>query len=435
MATTRGATAGRASRPRGGVAVVVAVVFLDLLGFGIVVPILPFYVRSLGVSDVFVGLAAAAYSFAGFLAAPTLGRLADERGRRPVLVGSVGVAGLAWLAFGLAGEVDAAAGPTAALAVLLGSRALAGAAGGNVAAAQAYLADVTPPERRADALGLLGAAFSLGFVFGPALGGLLAGDAALAAARALLPAAVPVTTFSLPSFAAAALSFAACATGALVLREPEREPEREADRAGALAALRLALADDRLRPLVVAFLLASFAFAGVQVMFVPFVADAFGYGAPEAALLLTYVGVLGTLNQGVLVGRAVRRLGARRVSRAGALVLVAALVLLPVTAALPAAAVGGPPWLTGGLVGLLAFGALAAVGNGALTVGLTTLVSTAGPERARGRAFGVTQGAASLGRAVGPPLAAAGYVVAVPLPFLAGALVLVPVVVLLGARR
>ncbi len=155
---------------RRAVAVVIGVVFLDLLGFGVVIPILPFYVRSFGVSDVFIGLIAAAYSLAQFLAAPTLGRISDERGRRPVITFSVAMAGVAWLVFGFATEIGAIAGTAAAVATLLLSRTLAGAAGGNISAAQAYIADVTPRDRRAGALGLVGAAFSLGFVFGPALG-------------------------------------------------------------------------------------------------------------------------------------------------------------------------------------------------------------------------------------------------------------------------
>jgi MFS family permease len=145
-ATADDADLGLPSDTRRGVAVVVAVVFLDLLGFGIIIPILPFYVRSFGLSDLFIGLLAASYSFAQFVAAPMLGRISDERGRRPILMLSVGVSGVAWTIFGLAAEVDAAAGTVAAVVTLFGARILAGAAGGNIATAQAYIADVTPVE-------------------------------------------------------------------------------------------------------------------------------------------------------------------------------------------------------------------------------------------------------------------------------------------------
>jgi MFS family permease len=432
---TEAATAGDA-RPgsRRAVLVVVGVVFLDLLGFGIIIPILPFYVRSFGLSDVFIGLLAASYSLAQFLAAPVLGRISDEQGRRPVLMLSVGVASVAWVVFGFAGEVEAVAGTAAATATLFAGRLMAGAAGGNIAAAQAYVADVTPRERRAGALGLVGAAFGLGFVFGPAIGGLMASDPVVAAARDLLPGVVPATRFSLPSFAAAGLSLLSLLAAAVVLKEPERQ-RRSGARLGPLAQFRATFADAALRPLVVSFFLVSFAFAGVQVMFIPLAADFFDYDATEAALFLTYIGVLGTLNQGVLVGRLVAWLGSLRVTLLGAGSLFGALLLLTVAPPLAGLlAPGGPPWLTGGLVVLLVFGALASFGNGSLNVGLTTLVSERADADTQGTAFGVTQGAGSLGRTVGPPLAAAAYVLAYWSPFLAGALLLLPVVALLWER-
>jgi hypothetical protein len=224
---------------------------------------------------------------------------------------SVAASAVAWVVFGLAAQVGSALGVAAGLVTLFGSRTLAGAAGGNIAAAQAYVADVTPREGRAGALGLVGAAFSLGFVFGPALGGLAASDPVVAAADRLLPSLVPTTRFSLPSFLAAALSLCALAAAAVVLREPDRT--RRAGRGDSLVAgFQRALADDALRPLVLSFFVASLAFAGIQVMFIPFAADVYGYGATEVALFLTYVGVLGAVNQGLLVGRLERALGAAK---------------------------------------------------------------------------------------------------------------------------
>ncbi|MEF8779344.1 MAG: MFS transporter [Haloferacaceae archaeon] len=414
------------------VAVVVGIVFIDLLGFGIIIPILPFYVRSFGVSDVFIGLLAASYSLAQFVAAPVLGRISDERGRRPVLMLSVGVAGLAWIVFGFAAEIGGALGVTLGLVVLFGARLLAGAAGGNIAAAQAYIADVTSPADRTGALGLVGAAFGLGFVFGPAIGGLLASDTAVSTARTVLPGFVPVTPFSLPSFAAAGFSFLALAVAAVVLQEPNRT-RTPARRVTFVAQFRTALADLRLRPLVIAFFLTSLAFTGITVMFVPFMADFFGYNATEAALFLAYIGALGIINQGILIGRLSGVFGVQRVVRVGVVSLFAALVLLavsPLAGTTPLVA-GGPEWVTGGLLVLLAFGALASFGNGAITVGLAALVSEGATGGTQGAAFGVTQGAGSLGRTIGPPLAAAAYVVSYWSPFIAGALLLVPVALLL----
>ena len=422
------------ANPRRALAVVIGVVFIDLIGFGIVIPILPFYVRSFGVSDAFIGLLAASYSLAQFLAAPTLGRLSDRIGRRPVLLASLATAGVAWVAFGYAGESGARFGTVAALATLFGSRTLAGAMGGNIAAAQAYVADITPRDRRAGALGLVGASFALGFVFGPAIGGLLAADPVVARAEALFPAFVPATAYSLPSFAAAGMSFLAVGVGALFLEEPKRtRPTAALDgrHTTAIGQFRDALASVALRPLTIAYFVVAVAFAGVQVMFIPYVADAFGYDATAAAFLLTYVGVLGAVNQGVLVGRLSRIVPSRTLVAAGSVVLAGALVAIPATGVIDRVAgdvaVGGPAWFTLPLVALLVALAALSLGNALVNVSLATLVSASAGDAEQGAAFGVTQGASSLGRTVGPPLMAVLYTVAVASPFLVGALLLVPV--------
>ncbi|SFH58239.1 Predicted arabinose efflux permease, MFS family [Halorubrum aquaticum] len=427
------------SNPRRALAVVIGVVFIDLVGFGIVIPILPFYVRSFGVSDAFIGLLAASYSLAQFLAAPTLGRLSDRIGRRPVLLASLATAGVAWVTFGYAGESGARFGTTAALATLFASRTLAGAMGGNIAAAQAYVADITPRDRRAGALGLVGASFALGFVFGPAIGGLLAADPVVARADALLPSFVPATPYSLPSFAAAGMSFLAVGMGGLFLEEPDRDRSGgSAARTTAIGQFREALDSVTLRPLTVAYFLVAVAFAGVQVMFIPYVADAFGYDATAAAFLLTYVGVLGAVNQGVLVGRLSRVVPSRTLVAAGSVVLGGALVAIPTTGVVDrvagGVAVGGPAWLTLPLVLLLVALAALSLGNALVNVSLATLVSASAGDAEQGAAFGVTQGASSLGRTVGPPLMAVLYTVAVASPFLVGAVLLVPVAVAFGRR-
>ena len=422
MSTPRAGTASAAStstlaHPRRALATVVAVVFLDLLGFGIIVPILPFYVRSFGVSDVYIGLLAASYSAMQFVFAPYLGALSDRRGRRPVLLLSVAGSALAWTVFGLAGSV----------AVLFVSRMLAGAMGGNLAAAQAYVADITPPERRSAAFGLIGAAFGLGFIFGPAMGGAFASDPVVAAARDLLPAAVPVTRFSLPSFAAAGLSLLNLLFAVAFLEESGVQ-RTSARRQSWVSTFRTALADDSLRGLVVSFFLLSVAFSGVQVMFIPFAADVYGYDASATALLLTYVGVLGVIFQGVLVGRLSRRYPDSSLAVAGAVLLTLALAVLPFSPDVGRALVppvGGPAFLTSELVALVAVLPGLSLGNALLSVSLTTLVSKAAGADVQGSAFGITQGAGSLGRTVGPPVMAALYVAAFWTPFAVGAALLV----------
>ncbi|MFB6130393.1 MAG: MFS transporter [Salinigranum sp.] len=447
MSVPEAATARRAGEipvpsPRRSLGVVIFVVFLDLLGFGVVVPVLPFYVRSFGVSDVYIGLLAASYSLMQFLFAPYLGRLSDRRGRRPVIMLSLVGSVVAWTVFGLAGEFVSLGVPVA-VGLLFLSRMVAGAMGGNIAAAQAYIADVTPPERRAGALGLVGASFALGFVFGPAIGGFFASDPAIAAARAVLPSFVPATRFSLPSFAAAGLSLLSLGFAARFLVEPDRRREETTARSTTLVGqFAEALRDRNLRGLVVSFFVTSVSFSGVQVMFVPFVADVYGFDEAQAALLLTYVGVVGVVNQGVLVGRLSRRYGESAVALAGAVLLFVAFLALPFSPQLGRLVppVGGPAWLSPATVALLASLAVLSVGNGLLNVALAALVSRGATAETQGSAFGVTQGAGSLGRTVGPPIMAGLYALAAYWsPFVAGAALIVPVVVVLfgalGRRR
>ena len=429
--------------PRRALATVFVIVFIDLVGFGIVIPILPFYVRSFGANDVVYGLLAASYSLMQFLFAPLLGSWSDRYGRRPVLMLSMAGAVLAWVVFGMGTVVGTALGSTAAILTLFASRMLGGAMGGNVSTAQAYIADVTSVEDRTGALGLVGAAFGLGFIVGPALGAVLASTPVVEVASRTLPAFVPTTRFTLPAFGAATASLLALFATWRFLPEPRTAAQREQSRATArrslLGQFRDALGSVTLRPLVIAFFLASLAFSGVQIAFIPYLADVYGYNAAQAGLFLTYIGVLSVLNQGVLVGRLARRIETTRLAGIGAALLVVALAMLPfspdIGRILPWLSVGG---LDSAVIVLVLVLALLSVGNALLNVALAALVSTGASEAEQGSAFGVTQGAGSLGRTVGPPLMTTLYVVLAQwAPFVAGALLTVGVVGLLAgiARR
>src|SRR5579872_7006563 len=178
-------------------AILFFIVFIDLLGFGIIIPQLPFYGVHFGASPAAVTLLMSCYSLAQFFMSPVLGRLSDRVGRRPVLMVSMACSCLAYLWLGFA----------SALWMLFAARLLAGAGAGNIAAAQAYIADVTPPEKRAKGMGMIGAAFGLGFTIGPAIGGLLAGSDPTHAALAR------------PGFLAAGLSAVAFLVTAARLKE------------------------------------------------------------------------------------------------------------------------------------------------------------------------------------------------------------------------
>ncbi|MCS6826400.1 MAG: MFS transporter, partial [Caldilinea sp.] len=161
------------------------IVFVDLLGFSLILPLLPYYARSYGANEAMIGLLTASYAAAQLIGAPVLGRLSDRYGRRPILLVSIAGTALGFLLLGLAETLgrsigvaffgaDLAAINGAVLSLILVSRLLDGLTGGNISVAQAYIADVTPPDARGKAFGLIGAAFGLGFIIGPVIGGLLA---------------------------------------------------------------------------------------------------------------------------------------------------------------------------------------------------------------------------------------------------------------------
>lgn len=405
--------------PRRALAVVFAIVFVDLLGFGILIPIIPLYAESFGANELVVGLLLASYSITQFVFAPILGRLSDERGRRPILLLSLIGSTLAWTMFGLAGS----------LLVLFVARLLAGAMGGNIATAQAYIADITPPEDRAKGLGLIGAAFGLGFVFGPAMGGIFSSDAALSLANSILPAFVPLTKFSLPSFVAAVISAFNLILAFVVLPETH-SGEVSHDEGSRIANLRDALSNPALNGLIVSFFLFSLAFSGMESMFVLFTQDSYGYGPEMNGYVLAYVGVVIAIVQGGLVGRLTNRFGEQRLAVAGVCLEMLTLAALPFAPLLGGAIPDFGP-LAGGLLALLGVLTFLSLGNGLANVSLTTLVSKNASEDSQGGAFGLTQSAGSIARAAGPILAGALYTAVYWGPFVLGGVLMIPILYVL----
>jgi MFS family permease len=341
----------------------VLTVFLDLLGFGMILPILPFYGQQYGASDFQIGILFASYSAAQLVFSPLLGRLSDRFGRRPLLVASIAVNAVAHTAFAFA--------PT--FAVLVAARALSGAAASNIGIAMAYMADVTPRGERAKAMGLLGAAFGLGFIVGPAFGGLLALVGRLA---------VP-------------LGAAAIAVVNLVFawwRLPESlSPDLRRDAAGRrwFDPTRLA-AVVRDVPLLSLMLLAFFTtvcFAMMEATLALFAQARFGWGDFEIPWLFVWIGVLIVVLQGVLIGPLVRRFGERRLLSAG-IALLAAGLLLMATATAPALLVAA--------CGLLALGA--GLHNPTYMGLLSRLTDDAG----QGGMLGLSRSVSALARVIGP---------------------------------
>ncbi len=347
------------------------IVFVDLVGFGLVIPLLPFYALRFAASPQQVTVLLAIYSLMQLFTAPLWGRLSDRVGRRPVLMVSMAASVLAYLWIGSA----------TALWMLYAARALAGACAGNIAAAQAYIADVTKPEDRARGMGLIGAAFGLGFIIGPALGGLLAGNN---------PATADVET---PAWVAAGLSFLALSGVALLLRESRPAGQRGGGPSRSrLAAILGVLGRPALSPLIVIFFLVILAFAGMESTFALWAVGQFGWGPRQVGYVFSYVGMLSAILQGGLIGRLTQLFGEERLLFCGLALIGAGLLTLPFARSL---AVLAP-----------AISALA-LGMGLTQPSLNSLISRRAGRDEQGEVLGVSQSVGSLSRVLGP--AAAGF--------------------------
>jgi multidrug resistance protein len=337
-------------------------VFIDLLGFGIIIPLLPFYAERFGGSAETVALLSASFSLMQFLFMPVWGRLSDRVGRRPILLlGLFGSFG-SYLLFGLAGS----------LPLLFVSRLFAGIAGATVSTAQAFIADTTTAENRAKGMGVLGAAFGLGFIFGPAIGGFLSrwGHAA-------------------PPLFAASLSLANFAAAWFLLPEsrPAHVPATARVVRSRFGALRKALTRPTLPVLFAVYFLVVAAFSGFETTFALFSQARFGFTEESIGYLFAYVGIVLSIVQGGLVGRVVRRVGERRLVPPAIVIMACGLVLIP---------------LSTSLAMLLIANGLLAVGMGFNSPSLVSLISQGSDPEDQGGVLGVSQSLASLARIVGP---------------------------------
>jgi len=284
------------------------VVFIDLLGFSLILPLLPFYAENYGASSLLIGLLTASYAAAQLIGAPIMGRLSDRYGRRPILLASVAGTLFGFLLLGFADPLGRLLAnlltqgtPTAALqnSMILGilflSRIIDGLTGGNITVAQAYISDITEQKDRAKGLGLIGAAFGLGFILGPAVGGLLS-----------------TWGYAVPAFAAAGLAtlnlfmiiFNLPESLTLEMRAKLSEQIRPAF---TLSALLKALNRVRVGPLIHIRFFFGMAFSMFQTIFPLYAQSHLGLNALKTGFVLTYVGILAALVQGVAVGRISRR--------------------------------------------------------------------------------------------------------------------------------
>lgn len=370
-------------------------VFVDLIGFGVVIPLLPFYAEHFHASPEVVTLVMASYSFTQFFFSPIWGRLSDRHGRKPILIISLAGISLSYLWVGF----------SSSLWELIAARAFAGAMAGNLAAAQAYIADITPPEKRAQGMGLIGAAFGLGFIAGPALGGILGGSNP------------HDPNFLAPALSSAGLSLVALLMAAFLLKESLDPETRSANAAsahrGRISILAAALGEPGLRTLVILFFLVTFVFASMESTFALWSERAFGWGAQQNGYLFAYTGILAAFVQGGLMRRLAPRFGEGRLVVQGAVGLAVGLALIPFVGSLPL---------------LLIAMALLAYGAGVCNPSLSSLISLAADRGQQGSVLGVSQSAASLARILGPALAGlvfAGF--GRNAPYIAGAAIMLGV--------
>jgi len=350
--------------------IIFLVVFVDLVGFGIVIPILPYYAKTYGASATALGWLMTSYSAMQFFFAPVWGRLSDRHGRRPILVSTILGQAASMMLLGFAPS----------LAWLFIGRTLAGVCGANISTATAYIADVTSEAQRARGMGLIGAAFGLGFIFGPAIGGVLSRWG-----------------YDIPMFAAAGLAFANALFAFFRLPEPPLSPEvraRHRSRRFDREALRESLGDTRTRGAILLFGLLTLAGTQMEVVFALFIQARHGYDAQHAGWLLALMGTVMVLVQGGLIGPLSRRFGEVRLVTLGGACMSMALLTMGESRHL------GP---------LIAALVVLALGMGMSSPSLSSLASRgARPER-RGATMGIYQSAGSLARVVGPPIAGWTY--------------------------
>ena len=353
--------------------VIFTTVFIDLVGFGIVIPVLPFYAEgtAFNATPRTVGLLFASYSIMQLIFSPVLGGLSDKHGRRPVLLLSIIGTGIGFLVLGFAKSIF----------MLFVGRILDGITGGNISTAQAYIADITTKENRAKGMGLIGAAFGLGFIFGPAIGGILSRWG-----------------IQVPFIFAAVLCFANAMLLYFTLPEtvtPDHPAKDSAAGGRSLRQVMLSLKQPRLAFVLTIYFLFIVAFSIMTTSFSLYTMFRFGYDAQHTGYLFAYVGLIAVIIQGGLIGRLVKRFGELPLVIVGALCFAISLFAVPFVG--PAA---------GGLAALLVGGGVFSMGNSLATPALTSLASKSVGPAQQGVILGVTQSTASLARAVGPSLAA-----------------------------
>ncbi len=364
------------------VLVIFLTVFIDLIGFGIVLPLLPIYNRDLGASGLLIGIIQASFSAMQFLFAPGWGRLSDRIGRRPVLLTSTAGAAVSYAIFaygcGLHGSV--------ALWILLGSRVLAGICGANITVAQAYIADISPPAERSRRMGLIGMAFGLGFVFGPPLGAM----------------GIHLLGLRGPGYLAAGFCTLNFLLALAILPESWRPSSEHVAARPHLDQWLHTLRHPQIGLLVAVFFLATFCFASFETTLGLLISknlhlDVISHQDMKmSGYLIAYCGVIGAAVQGGLIGRMVKKSGEARVIANSLFLLAISLAPIPFIR-------GSGPVVWALLLFVLA---ILAVASSLTRPPVFGLISNLTPANEQGATIGVAQSAGSLARILAPVFAA-----------------------------
>ncbi len=374
------------------------IVFVNLIGFGIIIPLLPFFGEHFNATPVEVTALMAVYSATQFVTAPLWGFLSDKYGRRPILIFTLAGTVASYIWFALATD----------LTTLFLSRALAGIMAGSISTAFAYMADITDESNRSKGMGLIGAAFGLGFIAGPAIGGLLAGSD-------------PATTnFQLPSFVAAGFSSVAL-LGAIVMLKESLSPEIRSQMAQRSTVERWNLFKKTISrsdivTIIILTFLAIFVFAGLEATFAMWSERQFDWGVEQNGYIFAFIGIISAIIQGTLIGPISKRIGEIGMIRQGFLALGIGLAIIPFSNNLPL---------------LLAAMIIVAYGFSISTPALNSLLSLKVPADQQGGVLGIGRSASTLSRVFGP--IGAGYLFAFlgrDWPFYIGALLMLAVLLL-----
>lgn len=350
------------NRPRSPLLLIFVAIFIDVFCFGLILPSLPFYAETYGATPFVIGALSTSYSFMQFVFAPLWGRISDRVGRRPILIAGLAGSAAAYALFGIGGQ----------LGVLFAGRALGGIVSGAVfPAAQAYIADITPPEERARGMGLFGAAFGLGFIFGPALGGWLSGYG-----------------HGIPAMLAAAV----CVLNTLwVFRFlPESlHPSSRTITPSYLSPARLKETFGRphLAALLIIYFLAVFSLSNMESTFALYNEHHVGLGAAAVGTLLAEVGIMAVIVQGFLVGRLSKRFGESRLATIGIFISAVALGLTTQVQT---------------YVGMAIIVPFFAIGSGLAYPSIIAMISRSVGAEQQGATLSIGQGMAAFGRVLGP---------------------------------